>query len=53
MRRGVDGSIYLFLRINSSSHKRSSLSRISVRGILTDAHNEITYTQVEALKSMF
>jgi len=27
------------------------LSRVSVRGTLTDAHNEITRTQVEALNS--
>jgi hypothetical protein len=27
------------------------LSRVSVRGILTNAHNEITRTQVEALNS--
>jgi len=27
------------------------LSRVSVRGTLTDAHNEITCTQVEALNS--
>ena len=29
------------------------MSRISVRGILTDAHNEITRTQVEAPYSMY
>ena len=29
------------------------LSRVSVRGILTDAHNEITLTQIEALNSTF
>jgi len=29
------------------------LSRVPVRGILTDAHNEITYTQIEALNSTF
>ena len=28
-----------------------SVSRVSVRGILTDAHNEIPHTQVEALNS--
>ena len=28
-----------------------SLSRVSVRGTLTDAHNEITHTEVEALNS--
>ena len=27
------------------------VSRVSVRGILTDAHNEITYTQIEVLNS--
>jgi len=30
---------------------RGLLSRVSVRGTLTDAHNEITHTQVEALNS--
>jgi hypothetical protein len=30
---------------------RGLLSRVSVRGTLTDAHNEITRTQVEALNS--
>jgi len=29
------------------------VSRISVRGILTDAHNEIARTQIEALNSTF
>ena len=29
------------------------VSRVSVRGILTDAQNEITLTQIEALNSMF
>jgi hypothetical protein len=32
---------------------RGLLSRVSVRGILTDAHNEITYTQIEVLNSTF
>ncbi len=31
---------------------RGLLSRVSVRGILTDAHNEITRTRIEALNSM-
>jgi len=30
-----------------------ALSRVSLRGILTDAHNEITLTQIKALNSMF
>ena len=32
---------------------RGLLSRVSVRGTLTDAHNEIIYTQIEALNSTF
>jgi len=31
---------------------RGLLSRVSVRGILTDAHNEISHTQIDALNSM-
>jgi len=30
---------------------RGLLSRVSIRGTLTDAHNEITRTQIEALNS--
>jgi len=30
---------------------RGLLLRVSVSGILTDAHNEITHTQIEALNS--
>jgi len=37
---------------NPPMNQSTQLSRVSVRGILTNAHNEITRTQVEALNSM-
>jgi len=43
----------LCLEINLDAPDGTPLSRVSVRGFLTDAHNEITFTQIEAPNSMF
>ena len=37
--------------IKNKEHLTTKLSRVSVRGTLTDAHNEITRTQIEAFNS--
>jgi len=38
---------------NPGENNQKYLSRVSVRGTLTDAHNEITRAQIEALNSTY
>ena len=46
------GSVYLEI-VLILMQDRCTVSRVSVRGTLTDAHNEVTRAQIEALNSTF
>ena len=41
------------LELKEGSEFQGKLSRVSVRGTLTHAHDEITHAQIEALNSTF